>query len=86
MEHVRTEKQGYAQQTYIVLLNEADLKRSDFELITMADRHCYDIPADEWKLIENHTNHSCHFGGNVEKKPGRRNKDWNYARITVYID
>jgi hypothetical protein len=60
----------YAQTVYTVLLTEDESQLSDDELITRADNNGEPGPV-------------CHFGGKVERKPGKVSGR-PYARITVY--
>lgn len=80
---------GYASATYVVELEGKEVDLSDNCLITMADNSQTTFPTPEQIAGWNGPGRGpreCHFGGRVERAPGKVDKSKTYARVVVYID
>ena len=75
---------GYGTNHYIARLTEEEIAWPDLRLITYADR-AGRLTNEEWEQIDKGGVHPGHFGGNVEKRGGRRTSA-TYAKISVYFD
>jgi hypothetical protein len=73
---------GYAHKWGVYLLDTDEINLPDQVLISMADG----IKKERAIEIYEQKLHPGHFGGVVEKREGKVNKDNTYAKIKVYTD
>ena len=72
----------YGRRVHVVRLEgPEEHAMSDADLITLVDS----MNRDEFERRRK-ASHPGHFGGMVEKRPGRKVRQFVYARVTVYID